>query len=112
MGAKRKVLVIDLDLSNAAMQEPTDVADVLRGIADYIDSSRLIVGEESQVFDYNGNRVGKWRVYKRAIHPQDAAHDLANALWSHEYGGENGSNKNIRQAARTLLRAIGHTLKD
>lgn len=109
MGAKRKILAVDLDLSNAAMQEAADVANVLRQIATDLEHYHpLADGDAGPAIDYNGNLVGRWRVYRRSMHPHDAAHDLANALWSHENGGENGSNKNIRKAARTLLRAIGH----
>lgn len=50
---------LDIDLGNAAMQSPEDVADALRATADKLDAAAGYVGEGA-IHDANGNRVGGW----------------------------------------------------
>lgn len=49
---------LHLELGNAAMSTPADVADALRDAADHVEGGRL----ESSIRDRNGNTVGRWTV--------------------------------------------------
>lgn len=51
-----------IELGNAAMETPEDVADALRRAADVIEGASVEVGEEAAIRDLNGNAVGRWKV--------------------------------------------------
>jgi hypothetical protein len=52
-----------IELGNAAMQTPDQVADALRRVAAKLSDRGDFDGDESGTFrDYNGNTVGKWSV--------------------------------------------------
>jgi hypothetical protein len=46
-----------IDLGNAAMRSPEDIADALRRVAQMIENSH---GAEGSIMDNNGNTVGKF----------------------------------------------------
>lgn len=55
--------VLSLDLGNAAMEGPADIAEALRGVAAKLDDVLALSPPAfGRVFDANGNRVGTWRV--------------------------------------------------
>lgn len=47
---------LEIELGNAAMKSPDDVARALRRIADRLEAG----AEGGKVMDSNGNSVGKW----------------------------------------------------
>lgn len=58
---------LKIDLGNAAMGTPEDVADALRSIA-----SDVADGDESGIIrDLNGNTVGRWTVSYPALEDDD-----------------------------------------
>ncbi len=54
---------LTIDLGNAAMDEPADLADALRNVAAYLDTVYGISPPARKaILDANGNTVGEWKV--------------------------------------------------
>lgn len=54
---------LTIELGNAAMRSPADVADALRGLADRIEDDRVFRADDrGGIRDGNGNTVGRWAV--------------------------------------------------
>lgn len=54
----RETFALELELGNAAMREPWDVAQALRRVADAVENG----AGAGRVGDVNGNTVGTWTV--------------------------------------------------
>lgn len=57
--------IITVQMDNAAFSEPvngTELARILRELADGIEQTALENGDGGGLFDSNGNRVCKWEV--------------------------------------------------
>ena len=54
---------LSIDLGNAAMQTPDQIADALRKVAEKLTDRGDFSGpEDGTIRDYNGNTVGQWNV--------------------------------------------------
>lgn len=51
-----------IELGNAAMQYPDDVAAVLRQLADRLSGCVWFSPDSEPIHDVNGNRIGQWSV--------------------------------------------------
>ena len=59
-------LKLTINLDNAAFGDEagTEVARILRELADDLDGHNCVIGERHVIFDANGNRVGEAKVTK------------------------------------------------
>lgn len=53
---------LKIETGNAAFEENSgqEIARILRELASHIDERDVLPNEGSALFDYNGNRVGRW----------------------------------------------------
>jgi len=56
-----KEFTLSIDMGNAAMSEAGHAADILRDIANAIDTDNYDVDSTQSIIDVNGNRVGSWK---------------------------------------------------
>lgn len=54
---------ITIDMDGAAFEDnPTELGDILRAVADRMDATYTDVADTTPVLDSNGNTVGSWSI--------------------------------------------------
>lgn len=68
--SKPEQFTLYLDTTNSAFDDAaSEVARIIRRIADDIDSGNIHVGHTQSILDHNGNRVGGWKFHPDQYEP-------------------------------------------